>query len=251
MPAYNPANVEYTIDHGNIQVNLDSGESFPAYWAYPQLGGKFPAVALLHDWWGITGMVRQLASMFAQSGYYVIVPDLFDGQIAATPKEAIALVESLGERKGLQRIDAAIDVVEKHHQTNTTTAAVGLGMGGSFAFDMALTRTDLEAAVAFGGFPQRNFGSFKSCKVPILAFYGSDEPHIPPAVIERLRTELAKSPAANEHAVFMVDGLAHEFFSEQFDELQRIQSRMVFTQALNFMEMHLKPPTRRPRQHQF
>ncbi|MBC8097979.1 MAG: dienelactone hydrolase family protein, partial [Armatimonadetes bacterium] len=185
MPIYDSSHIEYTIDSGFVRLNLDNGEQIPAYWAYPQLGGKYPAIALLHDWWGVTAVVRRLADSFAQGGYYVIVPDLFDERIAETPKDAIALVEGLGERNGLARIYAAIDVVEQHHQTNRTTAVIGLGMGGSFAFDMAVDRGDVEAAVAFGGFPQRNFGRFKTCKTPLLALYGKQDPHIAPPVLER------------------------------------------------------------------
>lgn len=251
MPLYEPSHVEYTIDYGYIQVNLDSGENFPAYWAYPQLGGKFPAIALLHDWWGINSMVRRLANGFAQSGYYVIVPDLFDGQTATTPKAAIALVEALGERTGLQRIYAAIDVVESHHQTNRTTAAVGLGMGGSFAFDMAILRQDIEAAVAFAGFPQRNFGQFRQAKVPIMALYGSHEPHVGEKVIDRLKQELTESSLESAHQVMTIDGLAHDFFSEQLDAMQMRQSSLALKVALQFLEKHLKPPTQRPPQKVF
>jgi carboxymethylenebutenolidase len=251
MPLYEPSHIEYTIDSGYIQVNLYNGENFPAYWAYPQLGGKFPAIALLHDWWGINTMVRRLANGFAQSGYYVIVPDLFDGQTATTPKEAIALVEALGERTGLQRIYAAIDVVESHHQTNRTTAAVGLGMGGSFAFDMAISRDDIEAAVAFAGFPQRNFGQFRQAKIPILALYGSHEPHVSTKVIDRLKQELNDSSIASGHEVAVIDGLAHEFFSEQFDSAQTLKSSQALKVALQFLEKHLKPPSQRPQQKVF
>lgn len=251
MPLYEPSHVEYAIDHGYVKVNLDNGENFPAYWAYPQLGGKFPAIALLHDWWGINSIIRWLANGFAQSGFYVIVPDLFDGQTAKTPKEAIALVEGLGERTGLQRIYAAIDVVESHHQTNRTTAAVGLGMGGSFAFDMAISRQDIEAAVAFGGFPQRNFGQFKQAKVPMLALYGSLEPHVSAKVIERLKKELSESAIASVHQVAIIDGLAHDFFSEKLDNAQMLKSSYALKIALQFLEKHLKPPTQRPQQKAF
>lgn len=245
MPLYDPKHIEYNVASSFIQVNMDTGDHFPAYWAYPQLGGRFPAVALLHDWWGVTEMIRRLANILAQSGYYVIVPDLFDGQVAKTPKQAIVLVESLGEKTGLDRIRAAIDVVERHHQTNRTTGVVGMGMGGSFAFDMAIDHPHIEAVIALAGFPQRNLGQFKTCKIPVLALYGSDEPHVTPAVIERLRSELMQSPAASQHEVVLVESLAHDFFSEQFEDVQQNQSRAALKAMLNFLQKHLTPPTQR------
>jgi carboxymethylenebutenolidase len=248
MPIYDPKHIEYNVASSSVQVNLDHGEQIPAYWAYPQLGGKYPAIALLHDWWGLTDMVRRLANVLAQSGYYVIVPDLFDGQVARTPKQAIVLVESLGEHNAQERIRAAIDVVERHHQTNRHTAVVGLGMGGSFAFDMAVAHGEIEAVVAFAGFPQRNFNRFKTCKIPVLALYGDKEPHVKFPMIERLRSELRESPAGDHHEVHIVEGLGHEFFSEQFDQVQQNQSRKALKVTFEFLQKHLAPPTQRSQQ---
>jgi carboxymethylenebutenolidase len=248
MPIYDPKHIEYNVASSSIMVNMDHGEQFPAYWAYPQLGGKYPAVALIHDWWGMTNIVKRLASVISQSGYYVIVPDLFNGQVAKTPKQAIVLVESMGEANGLQRIRAAIDVVEQHHQTNGNTAVVGLGMGGSFVYDMALTNPDIEAGVAFAGFPQRNLGRFNTCNIPLMAMYGTKEPHVKPPVIERLRNELAQSPLADKHAVHVIEGLGHDFFSETFTEQERNQSRIALKETLLFLQKHLAPPSYRPKQ---
>ena len=97
MPVYEPSHVEYGITNGHIQVVAEDGSSIPAYWAHPVMGRLFPAVALVHDWWGITPTIRRMAHLFAQSGYYVIVPDLFEGHIATTPQEAMELVMSLDD----------------------------------------------------------------------------------------------------------------------------------------------------------
>ncbi|MCU0495915.1 MAG: dienelactone hydrolase family protein [Anaerolineae bacterium] len=242
MPIYDPKHVEYSINSGYIEIVLENGKKVPAYWAHPQMGGKFPALVLLHDWWGVVGIIRRLANYFAQTGYYVIVPDLFDKQTANTPKEAMALVEKLDETEGRMRVYTAIDVVERHHQTNRQTGVVGLGMGGSLALDAALHHPHLEAVVAFSGFPHRNLGKFNECKIPIFACYGSLEPHIAPPIIHRLRDELAQSPDAVKHRVEMVNGLAHEFFSDQLTEAQRDLSRQALKMATDFLDQHLHRP---------
>lgn len=242
MPLYDPNHVEYSIDTGNIQIVLEDGRTSPAYWAYPSLGLKFPAVALVHDWWGLTTIVRRIANFLAQAGHYVIVPDLFDGQTAATPQQAMRLVTALGERGGYPRIDRALTVLEHHNNCNGSVAAVGLGMGGSLAFEAAIRRPDLEAAVAFGGFPQRYFGQFNQARTPILAFYGQNEPHIKPAEIEKLRLELAGSSVG--HRVEMIPNLSHEFFFDHPSEQQRESGRIVIKLTMDFLDQYLKRPTR-------
>jgi carboxymethylenebutenolidase len=242
MPIYDPVNVEYNIETGYVQVNLDDGTQFPAYMAHPQLAGKYPAISLLHDWWGITGIVRRLANVFAQSGYYVIVPDLFDGKVTQNPREAMRMVESLGEAEGMARVCAAIDVVERHNHTNRTSAVVGLGMGGSFAYDVALECEDVEAAVSCGGFPQRNLNRFHLCTTPVMALYGKSDPYIDQKTIERLGTGLLESPGKEKHRVKIVQGLGHEFYPENPTDVQREASRLVLREILNFIAPHVTSP---------
>jgi carboxymethylenebutenolidase len=243
MPVYEPSHVEYDITSGHIQVVVDGGRNLPAYWAHPITGRYFPAVALIHDWWGITPNIRRIAHLFAQSGYYVIVPDLFEGHVASTPQEAMELVKKLGDR-GFPRIDAALTALERHHNTNHDVAAVGIGMGGSLAFEAAIVRKDLEASVAIYGFPQRYLGQFRDAVTPILAIYGDHEPHVPAAKILQLKDELAAASLGNKHEVFILSGVGRDFFGDADTEVEQAAARQTWNIILAFLEKHLKSSTR-------
>lgn len=245
MPIYDPNRVEYGITSGHIQIVTENGKTLPAYWAHPNTGRLFPAVALIHDWWGITPIVRRMAHHFAQSGYYVIVPDLFDGQVAAEAAHAMELVKRLGD-DGYPRINAALSVLESHHNTNRDVAAVGIGMGGSLAFEAAIVREDLEAAVAFCGFPQRYLGRFKDAVNPILAVYGDHEPYILPPVIARLRQEFTSNTQNIKHELVILEGVGHEFFTESATEHEQQCGAQALKQAFAFLEKYLKGPVHTP-----
>ena len=239
MPVYRPQHVEYTIVNGRISIVADDGTQVPAYWSHPDLGGKFPAIALLHDWWGITEVERRMAHLFAQMGYYVIVPDLFNGAVAHTPDEAYKLVVSSGARS-YSYVDTALRVLENHVRTTRSTAAVGLGMGGSLAFEAALNRGDLDACVSFYGFPQRYLGKFKDARAPILAVYGSADPFTSAAVIAQLKRELAGSPLG--HEVVVLDGAAREFLAESADGTV---GALAWQTMLAFLDRHQVAPAPR------
>lgn len=200
--------VEYQIVNGRVSIVGDDGAYLPAYWAHPDMVGRFPALVVLHDWWGVTPAEQHIAERFAQLGYYTLIPDLFDGAVADTPEAAYRLVQARGRRRS-RTIDTAFTAIEHHIRTNGRTAVVGLGLGGSLAFEAALTRRDLEAAVSVYGFPQRFFGRFKDARVPLLALYGSDEPHVPRDAVEQLRRELGESSLA--HEVVILDGAGRGF----------------------------------------
>ncbi|MFN8376222.1 MAG: dienelactone hydrolase family protein [Anaerolineae bacterium] len=241
MPIYDPTRIEYPITTGHISIVMDNGAQLPAYWSHPARGSKFPGIALIHDWWGVNESVRRIAHLFAQIGYYVIVPDLYNGQVATSPQDAMRMVQTLGAH-GYPRIHAALTVLENHHQCNADVAAVGLGMGGSLAFEAALTRHDLEAAVAFGGFPQKYFGRFAQSRAPILAVYGSKEPYMTSPVVATLKAELAGS-GRFKHEVVIVEGAGHEFFNDTSPE-QLEYGRKAWQATMDFLEKYLKGPAR-------
>lgn len=241
MPIYDPGHVEYNIAQGHIHLVMDGGEKLPAYWAHPRLGNRFPAVALIHDWWGLTHMVRRLANLFAQTGYYVIVPDLFNGRSTDDPTVAMEMVKRLGD-KGYPRIHEALSVLENHHHVNKHVAAVGMGMGGSLAFEAAIERADLEAAVAFSGFPQRYLGAFKKANTPIFACYGEHEPYVSPSDIKKLLKEFQSKKTLATHKLKIVPELGHDFFSANPTDVQREMTRLVINETFDFLDAHLEGP---------
>lgn len=245
MPIYNPDHVEYEVTSGRIQVALEDGTLLPAYWAHPRMGAVFPGIVLIHDWWGVTPLVRHMTTLFAQVGHYVIAPDFFNGTVAATHDEALKLLESLGAG-AYKRADAALSVLEEHHNCNGQVALVGIGMGGSLAYEAAIRRDDLEAAVAYSGFPQRYLSHFERANTPILAFYGSDDPYIANDVVEQLRLELAESPLAPSHEVVLLDGADHEFFDDDLTDDQRDLGSEAWHKTLDFLESILEGPTQPP-----
>jgi carboxymethylenebutenolidase len=229
--------VEYAITHGHVQIIREDGDPLPAYWSHPDIGGTFPAIALIHDWWGITDVERRLGNLFAQTGYYVIIPDLFNGSLARTPQEAIGLVEALGD-KGFSCVNTSLKALERHMRSNGNVAAVGLGMGGSLAYEAALKRDDLEAAVAYYGFPQRYLGQFNHANTPILAIFGGDDPYTRPKVIEQLQRELAESPVT--HEVVTIPGVSRDFFRDPAAQA----GTTAWDKTLEFLDQHLGGPAR-------
>jgi carboxymethylenebutenolidase len=243
MPIYEPQYVEYSITDALMRVALDDGEYMPAYWAHPTLGTKFPGIVLVHDWWGLTPVIRRMATMFAQLGHYVMVPDLFNGEIAETPKQAIGLVENSRQHHS-HYIHSALTVLEQHHHCNKSLAVVGVGMGGSLAFESAIKRDNLHASIAFSGFPNRFIGKFRHAKSPICAFYGEKEPHIKSEVIQAMRTELSAQKPLYDHEIHIISQMGHDFFTENIPVHLQPISRHVIGLALDFLDRHLASPSK-------
>jgi len=235
MSIYDAHHMEFTITSSQIQIMTDDGIQVPAFLSHPQLGQKFSGIVLIHDWWGVNQDIRQLSNFLAQMGYYVIVPDLFLGKKAISARKAMEYYKQhAGEI--FSQVNTALAVLENHHQCNGNVAAFGVGIGGSLAFESAIKRDDLEAAIAFGGFPQRYMKDFPKANTPIQAFFGSEEPYIKPIVIKKLKQVLASSTKTKSHEVKIVAGVGHEFFSPKLPEEHETAVRQALDDALDFLE---------------
>ena len=99
----------------------------------PQGRGPFPALIVIHEWWGLNDWVKEQASQFADQGYVALAVDLYRGKVAKTPEEAHEILR--GVRK--DRI-----------------GAIGWCMGGGYALDAALQEPTLAADVINYGHPR-------------------------------------------------------------------------------------------------
>lgn len=246
MPIHDSNRVEFSIDSGHITIVTDQGQHVPAYWAHPRIGQKFSGICMLHDWWGMDDVARTVANFFAQMGYYVIAPDMYSGEVTHDPKQAMKLLEKTQETR-YDSVDATLSVLETHHRINRSVAAIGIGMGGTLAFEAAIKRDDLEAAVSYAGFPQQYFGQFARSNTPIQAFYGSEEPYTKPQVVKALKTEFAKTALKDEHQVLVIEGAKHEFFRVNPDAVMQAITKQVVNHTLSFLEKYIEQPQHQQR----
>jgi carboxymethylenebutenolidase len=198
---FEASRLQHSIVSGYIQI-VSSGHHLPAFWAHPDLGGPFPGLVILHDYWGLTAHIRSQARRFAEMGYYVIAPDLFNRQTFAAPADAQALIDQIGEA-AQAHVTAALNALITHNRCNAKVAVVGWGLGGEFALRTALVRDDLRAVVTFYGLPD----DFKPAEwlmleCPVLVLLGGQDSAIPPAVVENLRQTLARSGVPHELVVY-------------------------------------------------
>jgi carboxymethylenebutenolidase len=232
---YETRRVQHRITSGFINIVADS-HYLPAFWAHPQIGASFPGLILLHEWWGLTAQIRTQVRRFAELGFYVIAPDLFDGQTAQTPEQAAVLREQLGEA-GPPRVGAALSVLATHHHCNGQLGIVGWQMGGELAFHAAMHRTDLKAVVTFYASPDDYLPMMPADETPILAFYGELDA---PSSLDKMRSALAISQGKGEVVVY--PGAATGFFNDDLPTYHQPSSTDAWGKMLDFLFARVDPP---------
>ncbi len=122
---------------------------------WPQQKGIYPGLVLLHDWWGLTGQMKDLGARLACEGYVVIIPNLYGrlgGMVTANDEVAAALMAKQNDANVITDINSCCEYLNmRDFVKRNIHGVVGYGMGGAYALQFACHRKRLRAAVSYYG----------------------------------------------------------------------------------------------------
>ncbi len=240
---YPTRHVQYHSVSGYVQIVSD-GHYLPAFWAHPELGGPFPGLVLLHDYWGLTAFVRSQVRHLAEMGYYVIAPDLFNRQNAETLEQAQALMKQLG-MTALPYVVAALNALKTHNRCNGKMGLVGWGMGGGFGLQTAVVRDDLRALVVFYGLPPESElmpAELRTMECPVLGLFAAKDTETPVARVEQVRQTLDALKRGDEIVVY--PDVERGFLDDTRDTFHPVAATDAWNRMQVFLETQLEvsPP---------
>src|ERR1039458_6891501 len=91
-------------------VSYKSGDETVNGILYTPAGhGPFPALIVIHEWWGLNDWVKQQAGKLADQGYVALAIDLYRGKVADNPDLAHELMRGLPEDRATRDLRAAFD----------------------------------------------------------------------------------------------------------------------------------------------
>ena len=195
-------------------VSAKDGFRFAAYHAGVS-DARRGGLVILHAIWGVTPHLRALADEYAQGGYEVLVPSLFDRfqqGFAARDTDPALLPRQTGfgeaTRWGADVLDAVQAAIEA---LRPPVFAMGFCFGGTTAWLAAARCTGLAAVSSFYGGQIVDYLA-ETPHAPTILHLGKTDELIPPANVEAIRAAHPDLP------VFMYDA-GHAFVAPNgFDE---------------------------------
>lgn len=129
-----------------------NNETFQGYLAVPP-GGSGPGVLVLHAWWGLTPVFRDVCDRLAAAGFVALAPDLYQGATTASIDEAEGLAGTVEEGVASATMVPALALLRDHPAVRGAgLGVVGFSLGAYWALWLADQRpTDLAAVVLFYG----------------------------------------------------------------------------------------------------
>jgi carboxymethylenebutenolidase len=234
----------------NIQITKD----LPGYYVTPLGTGKFPAVIVLMEAFGLNQWCKSICDRLAQSGFAALAPDFYRGTTYAytdTPG-AIAKLKTLNDDAIMGDVGKSIEFLTGKPELNASgIGVIGFCMGGRYAFLANATYpTKLKAAISFyGGGIDAAAGNplgqkslldrVSAIQSPIMLMYGSEDQLI--AAEEHGRVATALSKAKKRYILNLFPNAGHGFMSDRRDSFSAEAAAEAWMMTTGFLSTNLKP----------
>jgi carboxymethylenebutenolidase len=192
-------------------VSYKSGEETVQGILYTPTGkGPFPALVVIHEWWGLNDWVKDQASKLADQGYAALAIDLYRGKVATTSDMAHELSRGLPEDRVQRDLHAAVEFLKAQPNIKKDRiGAIGWCMGGGWSLDVALHEPDLAADVVNYGRLETDLDALKKINAPILGIFGAQDRGITPDDVHKF--EQSMKQLGKKVDVKIYDDAGHAF----------------------------------------
>src|SRR3954468_18605833 len=206
----------------------------------PQGKGPFPALIVIHEWWGLNDWVKDQASKLADQGYEALAVDLYRGKVATNPDEAHQIMRGVPEDRAKRDLHAAFAfLASQPNVKKDRIGSIGWCMGGGYSLDVALQEPTLAAAVINYGHLATDPDALRKIHAPILGIFGAQDKGIPPADVKKFGEDLDKLGKKTDIKIY--DDAGHAFENpNNKDGFRPADAADAWQRTVDFLAKNLK-----------
>jgi carboxymethylenebutenolidase len=190
------------------------GRAVETFVAYPETKSKAPVILVIHEIFGMTDWVQEVADEFAAAGYIAVAPDLLSGMgpnggrsTSLNQSEAIEKVSHLNPDQITADLNAVADYGLKLPAAEHKLFVTGFCWGGGQSFRFATNRSGLAAAFVFYGPPPPK-DALARITAPVYGFYAGNDARIS-STVPATQQEMKELGKTYEPVVY--EGAGHGF----------------------------------------
>jgi carboxymethylenebutenolidase len=171
------ARLEKSPRHREWVTVKHDGRSVETFLAYPESKDSTPVVLVIHEIFGMTDWVQEVADEFAAAGYIAVAPDLLSGMAPGgkgtkgfQSNQVMQAIGHLDPGQITADLNAVADYGLKLPSATKKLFVAGFCWGGGQTFRFATDRPDIAAALVFYG-PPPDKDAMTRIKAPVYGFY--------------------------------------------------------------------------------
>ena len=223
-------------------VTYKSGaESVSGLLATPEGKGPFPAVIVIHEWWGLDNWVKDQARALAKEGYVALAVDLYRGKATDKQEEAHQLMSGMPADRAMRDLKAAYAFLGARKDVRANrVGAIGWCMGGRYALALAAEEPALAAAVAYYGAPPTDEAAIALIKAPVLGNFGGEDKGPSPEQVKAFESAMKKAGKRADLKIY--EGAGHAFANPNnpWKGYREAAAQDAWARTVAFFAKHLK-----------
>jgi carboxymethylenebutenolidase len=212
---------------------------------------KRAGVIVIHEIFGLTDHIKDVACRFAQAGYTALAPNLFtrEGEPPAASagfQPLMEFVSKVPDHQILGDLKSAISYLKGLPTSNGKVGAVGFCWGGRIVMLLDADAPDLDAAVAYYGRisgkatpnqPLQPLDLADKMHAPLLGNFGAEDQGIPPSEVDKLRAALKEHGKTAE--LYEYDHAGHAFNNDTRESYRPEAAKLAFHRTLEWFKKYL------------
>ena len=224
-----------------------------AYFVRPNGTGPYPGIVLVHHAPGWDEFCRETARRFADHGFVVICPDLYERFGHGAPVDVAAQVRADGgvaDESVIGDCTASLEYLKSLPYCNDKVGIIGSCSGGRHSYLVACRVPGFSAIVdCWGGGvimasdrlspkqPVAPIDYTQDLPCPILGIFGNDDQNPPPEHVDQLEAELKKYDKPYEFHRY--EGAGHGFWYYHRPNYRQEQAMDSWDKTLEFFGKYL------------
>jgi carboxymethylenebutenolidase len=223
------------------------------YLVYPEIastqGGnvsasELPGVIMIHEWWGLNDNIKNMADELSKEGYAVLAVDLYNGNVATSPDEAMSLVSDARENQNESNSNmmAAVDYLKSLGNVDSSKiVSIGWCFGGNQALQLALNAdpaSPMAATVIYYGNLVTDQQELSKIKGPVLGIFGSEDQSIPVSEVREFEEALNVNNITND--IYIYEGVGHAFANPTGESFAPNELKDAWQKTVEFLNSHIK-----------
>lgn len=192
-----------------VQIPNGSGP-LSGFLATPEKPGRYPALVVIHEWWGLTDWVKEETTKLAAQGYVALAVDLYRGKVATDPEEAHELMRGLAQDRAVSDLEAAFAYLSTRNDVDRNhIGSIGWCMGGGYSLQLAIHERRLAACVVNYGALPTDPNDIQQIIAPVLGNFGAEDRGITPDDVHAFEKSMQTLNRRIDFKIY--DGAGHAF----------------------------------------
>ncbi len=216
-----------------IQLESSDGQKFGCYHVQPT-GTRKGGLVLIQEIFGVTNHIKELCDEYADRGFQVLAPQLFDRlhkdfQVGYTA-DGIEAAKKLAGENSWDHVVADVQTCINQLTVSGPAYITGYCYGGSVSWVAACRCSGLAAASGYYGRLVVDFVD-ETPKCPIILHFGENDASIPMSDVEKVR-------AAHPDVPVYVYNAGHGFNSNRRSDYHKPSADLALKRTLELFAVH-------------